>query len=117
MRLVADGTYRAGSWDRGRRVLYKAEVLEKDMNTRFVVTSRTDAPPEKLYDWYVKRGEAEGWIKDFKRALKAERLSCHRFLPTSLGFCCTRRPIGCWTRCAGGSWREECAGCNSTYCA
>ena len=79
MRLVADGTYRAGSWDRGRRVLYKAEVLEKGTNTRFVVTSRTDEPPEKLYDWYVKRGEAEGWIKDFKRALKADRLSCHRF--------------------------------------
>ena len=27
----------------------------------------------------MKRGEAEGWIKDFKRALKADRLSCHRF--------------------------------------
>ena len=24
-------------------------------------------------------GEAEGWIKDFKRALKADRLSCRRF--------------------------------------
>lgn len=79
VRLVADGTYRAGSWDRGRRVVYKAEVLEKGTNTRFVLTSRTDEPPEKLYDWYAKRGEAEGWIKDFKRALKADRLSCHRF--------------------------------------
>lgn len=27
----------------------------------------------------MRRGEAEGWIKDFKRALKADRLSCHRF--------------------------------------
>jgi hypothetical protein len=27
----------------------------------------------------VRRGEAEGWIKDFKLAIKAERLSCHRF--------------------------------------
>jgi hypothetical protein len=27
----------------------------------------------------VRRGEAEGWIKDFKRALKADRLSCRRF--------------------------------------
>ena len=27
----------------------------------------------------MKRGEAEGWIKDFKLALKADRLSCHRF--------------------------------------
>ena len=58
VRLVADGTYRAGSWDRVRRVLYKAEVLEKGANTRFVVTSRIEEPPEKLYDWYVKRGEA-----------------------------------------------------------
>lgn len=79
VRLVADGTYRAGSWDRKRRVLYKAEVLQKGTNTRFVVTSRTGEPPEKLYDCYVKRGETEGWIKDFKRALKADRLSCHRF--------------------------------------
>jgi DDE family transposase len=27
----------------------------------------------------VRRAEAEGWIKDFKLALKADRLSCHRF--------------------------------------
>lgn len=59
-------------------MVYKTEVLEKGTNTRFVVTSRTDEPKE-LYDWYVKRGEAEGWIKDFKLALKADRLSCHRF--------------------------------------
>jgi hypothetical protein len=78
VRLVADTPYRAGSWDKSRRVVYKAEVLEKGTNTRFVVTSRPDEP-KKLYDWYVKRGEAEGWIKDFKRALKADRLSCGRF--------------------------------------
>jgi hypothetical protein len=79
VRLVADGTYRAGSWDRERRVIYKAEVLEKGTNTRFVVTSRPERAGD-LYDWYVRRGETEGWIKDFKRALKADRLSCHRFL-------------------------------------
>ena len=28
----------------------------------------------------MRRGQSEGWIKDFKRALKADRLSCHRFL-------------------------------------
>lgn len=77
-RLVSDAPYRAGSWDQPRRVVYKAEMLEKGENTRFVVTSRRDEP-RKLYDWYVRRGESEGWIKDFKRALKADRLSCHRF--------------------------------------
>jgi hypothetical protein len=79
VRLVSSSSYRAGSWEHARRVIYKAEVLEKGTNTRFVVTSRSDPEPEELYDWYVRRGEAEGWIKDFKRALKADRLSCHRF--------------------------------------
>lgn len=69
VRLVADAPYQAGSWERSRRVVYKAEVLEKGTNARFVVTSRTDEP-KALYDWYVKRGGTEGWIKDFKRALK-----------------------------------------------
>jgi hypothetical protein len=78
VRLVSSASYQAGTWERARRVIYKAEVLEKGTNTRFVVTSRSDEPQE-LYDWYVRRGEAEGWIKDFKRALKADRLSCHRF--------------------------------------
>jgi Transposase DDE domain group 1 len=79
VRLVADAAYEAGSWGRSRRVLYKAEILEKGTNTRFVVTSKKKGEPRKLYGWYVKRGEAEGLIKDFKRALKADRLSCHRF--------------------------------------
>jgi len=78
VRLLSEAPYRAGSWDRPRRVVYKAEMLEKGENTRFVVTSRRDEP-RKLYDWYIRRGESEGWIKDFKRALKADRLSCHRF--------------------------------------
>jgi hypothetical protein len=78
VRLLSEASYRAGTWERSRRVIYKAEVLEKGENTRFVVSTRPDRPTE-LYDWYVRRGEAEGWIKDFKRALKADRLSCHRF--------------------------------------
>jgi hypothetical protein len=79
VRLVADAAYEAGSWGRSRSMLYKAEILEKGTNTRFVVTSKKKGEPRKLYGWYVKRGEAEGWIKAFKRALKADRLSCHRF--------------------------------------
>lgn len=79
VRLVSDAPYRAESWERQRRVVYKAEVLEKGTNTRFVVTSKKEEEPRELYDWYVERGEAEGWIKDFKRALKADRLSCCRF--------------------------------------
>jgi hypothetical protein len=78
VRLLSSSSYQASTWKRARKVIYKAEVLQKGTNTRFVVTSRSDEPQE-LYDWYVDRGEAEGWIKDFKLALKADRLSCHRF--------------------------------------
>ncbi len=78
VRLVGETCYQAGSWDQPRRVVYKAETLDKGPNTRFVVTTRPD-PPAALYDWYVDRGEMEGWIKDYKRACIADRLSDHRF--------------------------------------
>ena len=79
VRLADEASYQAESWARPRRIVYKAEVLAKGPNTRFVVTSRADAPLD-LYDFYVDRGEPELWIKDFKRACFADRLSCHRFL-------------------------------------
>lgn len=78
VRLVGEATYQADSWDRARRVVVKTELLPKGPNVRFVVTSRATAPLA-LYDWYVDRGEAEGWIKDLKNACRADRLSCHRF--------------------------------------
>jgi hypothetical protein len=77
-RLIGEAAYQAGSWPRARRVVIKAEALAQGPNTRFVVTSRPD-PPAALYDWYVDRGEPEGWIKDLKRACVADRLSDHRF--------------------------------------
>ena len=79
VRLLSSASYQALSWEHSRRVVYKAEVLEKGTNTRFVVSSRSEEP-ERLYNWYVRRGESENRIKDFKLALKADRLSCHRFL-------------------------------------
>jgi hypothetical protein len=78
VRLVDETSYQADSWAHPRRVVYKAEALDKGPNTRFVVTTRHD-PPAALYDWYVDRGEPELWIKDFKRACVADRLSDCRF--------------------------------------
>jgi len=79
VKLFSEGRYRAGSWEHERRVLYKAEVMEQGTNTRFLVSTRDD-DPERLYEFYVKRGESENWIKDFKLHLKADRLSCSRFM-------------------------------------
>jgi hypothetical protein len=78
VRLVGEGRYQADSWERERRVVVKTEILAKGPNVRFVVTSRADAP-RALYDWYVDRGEPEGWIKDLKNGCQADRLSCHAF--------------------------------------
>lgn len=77
-RLFCEDVYQAGSWERGRRVVYKAEAMDKGTNTRFIVTTRADKPKE-LYEFYAGRGESENRIKDFKLHLKADRLSCHRF--------------------------------------
>jgi hypothetical protein len=78
VRLAGETAYAADSWPRARRVVYKAEALAKGPNTRFVVTSRTDAPLT-LYNWYVQRGTPEQWIDDLKNGCFADRLSCHRF--------------------------------------
>ena len=77
VRLAGEARYRAGSWPRERRVVFKAEAPARGPHTRFVVTNRP-AAPLAVYDWYVDRGEPEGWIKDLKRACLADRLSDHR---------------------------------------
>ncbi len=78
-RLFGEDLYAAGSWGHARRVVYKAEAMEQGTNRRFVVTTRKDAPKD-LYEFYAMRGEGENWIKDFKLHVKADRLSCHRFI-------------------------------------
>ena len=79
VRLAGEAEDAAETWPQPRRVLFKAEALEKGGNLRFVVTSRTDVAPLAHDDWYVRRGEPEQWIQDFKAACFADRLSCHRF--------------------------------------
>jgi DDE family transposase len=77
--LFGEDLYEAASWEHERRVIYKTEAMEQGTNRRFVVSSRPDGPKE-LYKFYARRGEAENWIKDFKVHVKADRLSCHRFI-------------------------------------
>jgi len=78
-RFFGEDLYGAASWEKERRVVYKAEAMEQGTNRRFVVSTRADGPKE-LYEFYACRGEAENWIKDFIVHMKADRLSCHRFI-------------------------------------
>lgn len=71
--------YAAGTWPQPRRMIGKAELTALGRNPRFVVTSLEDVEPETLYWTYCQRGECEGWIKDLKNALAADRLSCSAF--------------------------------------
>jgi hypothetical protein len=74
-----EGTYQADSWSHARRVVFKAEALDKGLKLRFIVTTRAERP-ETLYHWYTRRGEhPELCIKDLKEGCFADRLSCRRF--------------------------------------
>ena len=71
--------YAAESWPQARHVVMKAEVSEHGTNPRFVVTSLSEFAPALLYHAYCERGQCENFIKDFKNALQADRLSCATF--------------------------------------
>lgn len=68
------------TWSRTRDIVLKVEHSEKGANPRFVVTTLTGFDAGLIYDRaFCPRGQAENYIKDFKNALAADRLSCHRF--------------------------------------
>ena len=80
-RLFDDVYYAAGTWDEPRRVVMKAEWLEKGANPRFVVTNLLTDAPELYDDFYVQRGaSSEHRIKELKLGIKADRLSCQKFI-------------------------------------
>jgi hypothetical protein len=79
-RMFSEGLYQAKSWQYERRVIMKAEWLIQGPNSRFVV-SNLSLDPQELYEFYTERGgTCEVRIDEFKNGLKADRLSCHRFV-------------------------------------
>jgi hypothetical protein len=78
-RVFADFLYAAGTWDKIRRIILKAEHLAQGANPRLVVTNLAgDAQP--LYEQvYCARGDMENRIQEQQRGLFADRTSCHDF--------------------------------------
>jgi Transposase DDE domain group 1 len=69
--------YAAGTWDRKRRVIAKAELSAQGRNPRFVVTS-LEGDAQALYDEvFCGRGEMENRIKEQQLGLFSDRTSCH----------------------------------------
>jgi hypothetical protein len=80
-RVYGEFEYAAGSWDRPRRVLAKAEHLPGDKaNPRFVVTNQGSTPQDLYERGYCPRGDAENRIKEQQLMLFADRTSCHAFV-------------------------------------
>jgi Transposase DDE domain group 1 len=79
-RLFTAFSYQAESWTRPRRIITKVEYTRLGANQRFVVTNLVRTPQFVYDDLYVLRGDVENRIKELKLDLKADRLSCHRFL-------------------------------------
>lgn len=76
--------YAARSWPHERRVVLKAEAIpyfgrELKNNPRFVVTNLRHKP-ERVYEIYCGRGDAENRIKELKKDLAIDRTSCSSFL-------------------------------------
>jgi len=81
-RLFGEFDYAAGTWDKERRTLAKAEHDHRGDNPRFVVVSPgVGGEPQTLYEQlYCGRGEMENRIKEQQLGLFADRTSCHDFV-------------------------------------
>jgi len=85
VRLFKSIMYQAGSWEKPQRIVMKAEVTEKGVNTRFVVTSFKSSQASFIYDTvYCGRGCMENYIKEHKTHLHSDRTSCSHFAANQL---------------------------------
>ena len=76
--------YAAGTWDQKRRVIVKAEYLDRGPNVRFLVTNLAESPQEMYDGRYTARGDMENRIKEQQLELFADRTSCHAFAANQL---------------------------------
>jgi hypothetical protein len=80
VKLYTEFLYQAETWSEPRRIICKVEVSEKGENLRFVVTNLQHGRKAYIYETiYCGRGQMENYIKDHKRFLHSDRLSCHKF--------------------------------------
>ena len=83
-RIFTTFDYAAGTWDRARRVIHKAEHNSQGDNPRFIVTNLADEAQRMYDEVYCARGEMENRIKEQQLGLFAGRTSCHAFAANQL---------------------------------
>ncbi len=79
-RYHASFRYRAGSWNKARRVVANVEGHPGELYPRvgFIMTNMA-CPAERVVAFYNQRCTAERWIWEDKNAVTWARLSCRRF--------------------------------------
>ncbi len=87
--LYTECHYAAGTWERERRVVIKAEVVqlagrEPRDNPRFVVTNLRRSPKRIYERIYCARGDLENRIKELHHGVEIDRTSCSRFWANQL---------------------------------
>jgi Transposase DDE domain group 1 len=83
VQVFGEFAYQANTWRQVRRIVAKAAETLVGPDQRMLVTnSRLD--PVEVYQFYAGRGQEENWIKDLKRGLKSDRLSCSAFAANEL---------------------------------
>ena len=83
-RIFGEFFYRANTWSHSRRIIVKAEHMEKGANPRYLVTNRAEKPQELYEKIYCARGEMENRIKEQQLDLFADRTSCLKWWPNQL---------------------------------
>jgi len=83
-RLFDERMYAAGTWDRQRRIIMKAEYSRLGSNPRYVVTNLRGDPQELYDNLYCARGDMENRIKEQQLDLFSDRTSCHNWWPNQL---------------------------------
>ncbi len=80
-RLFSRFEYAAGTWDKKRKIIVKAEHSTHGTNPRFILTN-LEGDPQTLYDQiYCARANMENRIKEQQLGLFADRTSCHHWWP------------------------------------
>ncbi len=87
--LYKECRYAAGTWEKRRRVVIKAEVVrhpgrKPKNNPRFVVTNLKHSPRHLYEEIYCARANVENRIKELHHGLEIDRTSCTRFLANQL---------------------------------
>jgi hypothetical protein len=68
--------YRAGSWEKKRRVVVKVTVTPAGQKVRFLVCCGLGGSAREQYEFYGGRGDMENRLKELKEGVSSDRMSC-----------------------------------------